>query len=86
METIEELLKVINISVCSPDLSTKGSEIKEQKRTSNVRVFYKDYLDTYQFSNGRFKLCFYILVDNGLNVLLQICIFLKEVVCKYLAW
>ena len=42
---------------------------------------YKGYLDTYQFSNNmRFKFCFYILVDNGLNVLFQICIFVKEVI------
>ena len=38
------------------------------------------YLDRYQFSNRRFKFCFYVLVDNGLNVLFQICIFVKEVI------
>ena len=37
------------------------------------------YLDRYQFSNKKFKFCFYILVDNGLNVLLQKCIFLKVI-------
>ena len=36
------------------------------------------YLDSYQFSYQKFK-SFYILVDNGLNVLLQICIFLKVI-------
>ena len=31
---------------------------------------YKGYLDSYQCSNNiRFKFCFYILIDNGLNVL-----------------
>ena len=43
------------------------------------------YLDSYQFSNRKFKFCFYILVDNGLNVLLQMCIFLKVIyMYKYL--
>ena len=41
------------------------------------------YLDSYQFSNRRFKFCSYILVDNGLNMLFQICIFLKEVTYMY---
>ena len=27
------------------------------------------YLDNYQSSNRKLKFCFYILVDNGLNVL-----------------
>ena len=44
-----------------------------------VMEIYKDYSNSYQFSNRRFKFCFYILLDNGLNVLFQICIFLKEV-------
>ena len=30
---------------------------------------YKDYSDSYQFSNRRFKLCLYILVDSGLNAI-----------------
>ena len=43
------------------------------------------YLDSYQFGNRKFKFFFYILVDNGLNVLLQICIFLKAIyMYKYL--
>ena len=43
------------------------------------------YLGSYQISNRKFKFCFYILVDNGLNVLLQICIFLKVIyMYKYL--
>ena len=43
------------------------------------------YVDSYQFSNRNFKFCFYILVDNDLNVLLQICIFLKvRYMYKYL--
>ena len=44
------------------------------------------YLDDwnliFRYLYGKFKFCFYILVDNGLNVLLQICIFLK-VICMY---
>ena len=44
-----------------------------------------DYLDSYQFNHRKFKICFYILVDNGLNVLLQICIFRKIIyMYKYL--
>ena len=43
------------------------------------------YLDSYQFINRKFKFCFYILVDNGLNFLLQIWIFLKVIyMYKYL--
>ena len=43
------------------------------------------YLDSYQLSNQEFKFCFYILVDNGLNALLQICIFMKVIyMYKYL--
>ena len=43
------------------------------------------YLDNFQFSNSKFKVCFYILADNGLNGLLQICIFLKVIyMYKYL--
>ena len=43
------------------------------------------YLDSFQFSNSKFKFCFYILADHGLNVLLQICIFLKVIyMYKYL--
>ena len=38
------------------------------------------YLDSYQFSKRKFKFCFYILADNGLNVLLQIRIVLKVIV------
>ena len=39
-----------------------------------------NYSDSYRFSYSRFKFCFYVLVDSDLNVLFQICIFLKEVV------
>ena len=42
-----------------------------------IKGNYMGYLDSYQFGNGKFKFCFYILVDNGLNVQLQICIFLN---------
>ena len=43
------------------------------------------YLDSYKFSNRQFEFCFEILVDNGLNVLLQICIFLEVIyMYKYL--
>ena len=41
---------------------------------------YKNYSESDQFSNRKFKVCFYILVDNGLKVLFKICIFLKEVI------
>ena len=34
-------------------------------------------LDSYQFKNRKLQFCFYILIENDLNVLLQICIFLK---------
>ena len=43
------------------------------------------YLDSYQFRNRKFKFCFYILVHNGLNDLVQVCILLKVIyVYKYL--
>ena len=92
IKAIKGLEKVITISVWP--LSKIGSRIKEQKYAIKCRILaqhlmfiyiiignYKGYLDTYQFSNNiRFKFCFYILVDNGLNVLFQICIFVKEVI------
>ena len=91
-KSVKPFLCFLSVSPCS-SWQLKNfyiSILKQQKQLMDkiimisvcppVMEIYKDYSDSYQFSNTRFKFCFYILVDDGLNVLFQICIFLKEVI------
>ena len=41
----------------------------------NQVQFFSKHDNSYQLGNRRLKFCFYILVENGLNVLFSICIF-----------